>query len=77
MRSHSIAVLSVLAVANMLLSGVNATDTTALLWPVRGCPTVRGRAGSVRSHRMTLRSALAVARVVPSGEIATEDTKPV
>ncbi len=47
------------------------TDT-ASVWPVRGCPSRCGRAGSATSHRITVRSSLAVARVRPSGANATD-----
>ena len=45
---------------------------TASVWPVRGCPSRWGRAGSGTSHRITVWSSLAVARVCPSGANATD-----
>lgn len=72
MRSHRMAVVSLLAVANVRSSGENATE-----WPVRGDPRRRGWVGSVRSHRMTVASKLAVARMRPSEENATDSTEPV
>lgn len=38
------------------------------LWPVRGWPRIRGRAGPVRSHKIAELSSLPVAKVFPSGK---------
>src|SRR4051812_47961705 len=67
---HNRTVWSPLAVARVRPSGLNATDFTASVWPVRvlrGCPL-----GT--SHNRTVRSLLAVARVRPSGLNATDHT---
>jgi hypothetical protein len=67
--SHNRAVLS--AVARVCPSGLNATDKTELVWPVR---VLRGWGwrGSLTSHNRAVLSVLAVARVRPSGLNATE-----
>jgi hypothetical protein len=64
--SHSRTVLSVLAVARVWRSGLNATEVTLPWWPVRGWPSWTGRAQALRSHSRTVWSSLPVARVRPS-----------
>ena len=57
----------------MCPSGLNATEKTALVWPVRVLSGL-GWWGSLTSHNRAVWSALAVARVCPSGLKATEQT---
>jgi hypothetical protein len=64
--SHSRAVLSALAVARVCPSGLNATESTPLVWPVRVLSGL-GWWGSRTSHNRAVLSALPVARVWPSG----------
>jgi hypothetical protein len=67
-RSTNLTVLSVLAVARVLPSGLNSTPSTASVWPVRGVPMARW---VVTSHNLTVPSKPKVARVLPSGPNAT------
>src|SRR5262245_3927407 len=71
---HSRTVPSVLPVARVVPPGLNATEVTGPVCPVRGGP-----AGwwVVRSHSCAVPSLLPVARVVPCGLNATEVTLPV
>ena len=55
----------------MCPSGLNATEQTPLVWPVR-VPSRLGWWGSLTSHNRAVLSTLAVARVCPSGLNATE-----
>jgi hypothetical protein len=73
-RSHKVTVWSPLAVTRVRPFGANATPDTALVWPVRGWPSWRGRSRSLTSHSLTVWSMLPVARVRPSGANATPDT---
>ena len=60
-----------LADARTVPSGLNATELTELVWPVRGCPMGWPVAGF---HNRTVASPLADARTVPLGLNATERT---
>ena len=67
--SHNRTVPSPLPVARVLPSGLNATESTAPVWPVRGFLLWRWVA---TSHNRTVPSPLPLARVLPSGLNATE-----
>jgi hypothetical protein len=56
---HSRVVWSLLPLARVCLSGLNATVLTALVWPVRGEPRGRvGRVGGVpQPHRLVVAAA--------------------
>ena len=69
-RSHRMTSPSPPLVAKVVPSGLNLTEDTVPVWPVRNGP-MRARVVSVRSRRMTMLPPLA-ARVVPSGLNATE-----
>src|SRR2546421_11486586 len=71
---HNRTVWSVLPLARVWPSGLNATERMGLVWPVRGWPRGVGWAGSVTFHNRTVLSLLLVARVCPSGLNATEVT---
>src|SRR6516225_3910489 len=64
---------SELPLAKVLRSGLNATELTGPVWPVRAAICRR----VATSHRMAVPLLLPVARVVPSGLNATEVTPPV
>src|SRR5262245_49526698 len=69
--SHIRMVLSTLPLASHFPSGENATEFTALVWPVRGSPSwVPVLASQIR---MVL-SPLPLASHLPSGEKATDHT---
>ena len=67
---------SALPLASVRPSGLNATESTAAVLPVRGWPSGLGRAGSATSHSRTVPSRLPLASVCPSGLNATESTAP-
>jgi hypothetical protein len=48
---HNRTVRSMLALTRVCPFGLNATDQTMLVWPVRGWPSEAGRAGSVTFGR--------------------------
>src|SRR5437763_614887 len=77
LTAHSRTVLSQLAEARVLPSGLNATLDTKSVWPVRGGPRDVAVWGLLMSHSRTVRSKLAEARVLPSGLNATLDTSSV
>src|SRR5215469_3671815 len=52
-RFQSRVVPSSLPLASVCVSGLNATESTAAVLPVRGWPSGRGRAGSATSHSRT------------------------
>ena len=74
LRFQSPVVPSSLPVASVRPSGLNATEWTLTLLPVRGRPSGRGRAGSAISHSPTVPSALPLASIRPPGLNATEYT---
>ena len=67
--SHSRTVPSTLALARVLPSGLNATEVTEPVWPVRELPACRPAA---TGHNRTGPFMLPLARVLPSGLNATE-----
>jgi len=67
--SHNRTVWSALPAARVLPSGLNVTEVTRPVWPLRGAPTWRLVA---RSHTRTVWSGLALARILLSGLNATE-----
>ena len=69
--------LSALAAASMVPSGLKATDQMGPVWPVSGAPSGSARRGSPTSHSRTVLSALPLASVRPSGLNATECTRSV
>jgi hypothetical protein len=58
----------------VLPSGLNATESTATLLPVKGSPSGRGLAGWVTSHSWVVQSKLPLASMLPVGLNATELT---
>ena len=70
--AHNRAVLSELAVAISVPSGLNATPPTGPWWPLR----TRTTAPAATSHSRAVRSKLAVATSVPSGLNATPPPGP-
>ena len=72
MTFHSQIVPSMLPAARVCPSGLNATESTPLVGPVRGRPIWVGWAGSVTFHSRIVPSRPPAARVCPSGLNATE-----
>ena len=68
--SHNRTVPSSPPLARVLPSGLNATDKTWPVWPVRGSPAGWPVA---TSHSRTVPSSLPLARVLPSGLNATDE----
>src|SRR5262245_41191014 len=68
--SHSFTVLSVLAEAKVLPSGLQATENTSFVWPFR----VANSLPAATSHSLIVWSQLPDARVLPSGPHATHNT---
>src|SRR6266516_3284604 len=71
---HHRAVPSMRPLARVLPPGLNATELTSPVWPVRGFPICRP---VVTSHSRTAPSAPALAKVLPSRLNATDQTGPV
>src|SRR4051812_11535856 len=71
--SHSLIVLSPLAEAKVLPSGLKTTDSTLSLWP----SNVTEASAVARSHSLIVLSLLAEASVLPSGLNARDRTEAV
>ena len=65
-----------LPLASVCPSGLNATESTAPVPPVRRWPSGLGYAGSATSHSEIVPSRLPLASMCPSGLNATEPTAP-
>src|SRR5437764_1069158 len=72
---HNRTVMSLLPLARVCPSGLNATELTTSVWPVRGGPRGVGWAGPVTFHNRTVWLVLPLARVCPSGLNTTELTR--
>src|SRR5229473_2507713 len=74
--SHSRTTPSTPPLASVLPPGLNATEYTVPVPPVRGWPSGWGCAGSARSHSRTMPPELPLASICPAALNATELTPP-